>query len=165
LDATGNPMLVLDPVGLSQQARDYRRSSSGRGAAGGGFGLPKHEVPRVLVVDDSLTTRMMEQSILESAGYHVDLAVSAEEALKRVEQQSYSLFLVDVEMPGMDGFTFVAQTRADARLRDTPAVLVSSRSDPEDLARGRAAGAAGYVIKSRFDQRELLALIERLIAT
>lgn len=160
LDSTGKPMLVIDPMGISQQARAYRR-----GAAGRGFGVPKREVPRVLVVDDSLTTRMMEQSILESAGYHVDLAVSAEDALQRVKQQSYSLFLVDVEMPGMDGFTFVAQTRADADLRRTPAVLVSSRSDPEDLERGRAAGAAGYVIKSRFDQRELLALIERLIAT
>ncbi len=153
LDSLGNPVVVLDANGMAQLVRVYR---PGRHAT-------SRAVHRVLVIDDSLTTRMMEQSILESAGYHVDLAVSAEDALARLERESYHLFLVDVEMPGMDGFSFVAQTRADPRLRHIPAVLVSSRSHPEDLARGTAVGASGYMIKSRFDQRELLSLIERLI--
>jgi two-component system chemotaxis sensor kinase CheA len=114
------------------------------------------------VVDDSLTTRMLEQSILESAGYQVDLAASGEEGLVKARAQRYAVILCDVEMPGIDGFTFVAEVRKDPELRDTPAVLVSSRSEPEDFQRGQDAGASGYIVKGRFDQRELLQLIRDL---
>jgi two-component system chemotaxis sensor kinase CheA len=117
----------------------------------------------ILVIDDSLTTRMLEQSILESAGYQVELASSAEEGLVKAQRNRYALFLVDVEMPGMDGFTFVAQTRADPELGKTPAILVTSRNAPEDLRRGSDAGAKGYIVKGEFDQNELLALIARLV--
>jgi len=117
----------------------------------------------VLVVDDSLTTRMLEQSILESAGYRVTLACSAEEGLEKARQGRFGLFLVDVEMPGMDGFSFVEHTQRDPLLQKIPAVLVSSRDAPEDFARGKAAGARGYIVKGRFDQRELLGLIGKLM--
>src|SRR5947207_7656637 len=83
--------------------------------------------PAILVIDDSLTTRMLEQSILESAGYEVDLAVSGEEGLARARARRYSLFVCDVEMPGMSGFDFVQATRSDGDLRETPAILVTSR--------------------------------------
>jgi two-component system chemotaxis sensor kinase CheA len=117
----------------------------------------------VLVIDDSLTTRMLEQSILESAGYEVDVAVSGEQGLEKAMLRRYGLFLVDVEMPGMDGFTFVELTRADPTLRQTPAILVTSRNAPEDLARGKAAGASDYVVKGQFDQTRLLARIQQLM--
>src|SRR5204862_56040 len=77
----------------------------------------------ILVIDDSLTTRMLERSILESAGYEVELATSAEEALEMAKRRSYALFLVDVEMPGMDGYTFVARTRAEPAFAQIPAIL------------------------------------------
>jgi two-component system chemotaxis sensor kinase CheA len=117
----------------------------------------------ILVIDDSLTTRMLEQSILESAGYAVELANSGEEGLSKARQQRYALFLVDVEMPGMDGFTFVAQTRAEPGLRDVPAILVTSRHAPEDRQRGEAAGASAYIVKGEFDQTVLLDRIRRLV--
>src|SRR5690606_18901831 len=106
--------------------------------------------------------RMLEQSILESAGYPVQLATSAEQALEMAAAAPYSLFLVDVEMPGMDGFTFVETTRADERFKHIPAILVSSRSAPSDLARGRSAGASAYIVKGHFDQRALLRHIKAL---
>ena len=111
-----------------------------------------------------MTTRMLEQSILESAGYPVDTASSAEEGLVLARQKRYALFLVDVEMPGMDGFTFVERTRADPELGQVPAILVTSLSAPEHRQRGTEVGAAGYVVKSEFDQADLLARIGRLIA-
>lgn len=117
----------------------------------------------MLVVDDSLTTRMLEQSILESAGYEVELATSAEEALSKAKEKRYGLFVVDVEMPGMDGFEFVASTRADPDLRETPAILVTSRGSAEDRQRGRDAGARGYIVKGEFDQGHLLQAIRELI--
>jgi two-component system, chemotaxis family, sensor kinase CheA len=152
-DAEGNPQLILDPDGTVSAVR--------RGAPTQAEIAPARA--RILVIDDSLTTRMLEQSILESAGYEVDVALSAEEGLRAARRTRYALFLVDVEMPGMDGFAFVEQIRSDTVLHDTPAILVTSRAEPEDLLRGRAVGSQGYIIKSEFDQTRLLAMIEPLV--
>ena len=105
LDAEGNPRLVLDPAGLARPPAGARPRTSARRAG----------ARPILVVDDSLTTRMLEQSILESAGYEVELAVSAEEALERCGRRRFGLFVVDVEMPGMDGYEFVARRPAPIR--------------------------------------------------
>lgn len=155
LDAEGIPRLVLDPQALV--AVGLRIT----GPASISKAVPP---PPILVIDDSLTTRMLEQSILESAGYEVDLATSAEEGLVKAGQRRYGLFLVDVEMAGMDGFAFIEAIRADSELRAIPAVLVTSRNSPEDQKRGVAVGARGYVIKSEFDQGQVLETIRRLMA-
>jgi two-component system chemotaxis sensor kinase CheA len=157
LDAEGNPQLVLDPAGLVAAAERGRAETSNAAARAEPQRAP------VLVIDDSLTTRMLEQSILESAGYQVELAVSAEEALTKARDHRYSLFIVDVEMPGMDGFEFVAQTRSDAALRDIPAILVTSRDAVEDRRRGQQVGANAYIVKGEFDQGQLLQTIRTLI--
>lgn len=117
----------------------------------------------ILVVDDSLTSRMLEQSILESAGYDVGLAVNGQEGLNEARKKRYALFIVDVEMPKMNGFEFISTIRADPDLRDTPAILVTSRADPEDKRRGKEAGARAYIVKSEFDQTVLLETIRRLV--
>ncbi|HVV86024.1 MAG TPA: response regulator, partial [Kofleriaceae bacterium] len=152
-DTDGNPQLVLDPAALVARVRSLRAPAP--------VAAPGRR--RILVVDDSLTTRMLEQSILESAGYDVELAVSGEDGLEALQRGGHALMLVDVEMPGIDGFTVVERLRADPALRHLPAILVTSRSAPEDLARGRAVGASGYLVKSAFDQAELLGLIARLL--
>jgi two-component system chemotaxis sensor kinase CheA len=153
LDALGNPELVLDGDALVSAVQRFAGIT-----AAASFGSRP-----ILVIDDSLTTRMLEQSILESAGYEVTLACSGEEGLEKARQSPYALFLVDVEMPGIDGFTFVDRVRHDPALAQVPAVLVSSRCAPEDFARGKEVGAHGYIVKGRFDQRELLGLIEQLV--
>lgn len=153
LDSKGTPQMVLDPEALARTGKNVVTSR------------PRIEhAPRLpfLVIDDSLTTRMLEQSILESAGYRVDTANSAEEALQKARNVSYGLFLVDVEMPGMDGFDFIDTIRKDPGLRHVPAILVTSRSSPEDRERGIQAGANDYVVKSEFDQNYLLQRIEQL---
>jgi two-component system, chemotaxis family, sensor kinase CheA len=154
LDAEGNPQLVLDPEGLVATAFLERAPVVD--------GAPVKRAC-VLVIDDSLTTRMLEQSILESAGYEVDLATSGEEGIEKARGKQYGLFLVDVEMPGMDGFEFVSRTQADASLRTVPAILVTSRSAIEDRRRGEQVGARGYVIKGEFDQVYLLRLIREFM--
>jgi two-component system chemotaxis sensor kinase CheA len=154
LDADGRPLLMLDPDGVVAAARQAAT-------------MPVAQTPRparpLLVIDDSLTTRMLEQSILESAGYRVELAVSGEEGLERARAGDHALILVDVEMPGMDGFTFIEHIRRDPRLHDTPAILVTSRNAPEDKRRGVDVGAQDYVVKSEFDQAVLLARIRQLV--
>jgi two-component system chemotaxis sensor kinase CheA len=115
------------------------------------------------VVDDSMTTPMLEQSILECAGYEVDVALSGEKALETVRRKPYVLILVDVEMPGIDGFRFIERIRADPSLHGIPAILVTSRAAPEDLRRGIAVGAQGHIVKGEFDQARLLAMIKPLV--
>jgi two-component system chemotaxis sensor kinase CheA len=154
LDAEGNPQLVLDPEGLVATA------------CLGGVPVPETDFEKrasVLVIDDSLTTRMLEQNILESAGYEVDMATSGEEGLVKAREKQYGLFLVDVEMPGIDGFEFVSRTQADTVLRTVPSILVTSRSAVEDRRRGEQAGARAYIVKGEFDQGHLLQTIRELI--
>ena len=153
LDASGDPQMVLDPEALVARAQRAEESAV----------VQKPSRHRVLVIDDSLTTRMLEQSILEGAGYEVDIATSGEEGLSMAQRGAYRLFLCDVEMPGMDGFTFVEQTRADAVLRLIPAILVTSRNAPEDRQRGKDAGASAYIVKSEFDQTIFLESVRNLI--
>lgn len=153
LDAAGDPQLVLDPAGLS----DAVRATTGRATPS--------SPPRllsILVVDDSLTTRMLEQSILESAGYEVELATSAEEGLEKARQNPHAVFVVDVEMPGMNGFELLECFQADPLLARTPAILVTSRATPEDRQRGVRAGARAHIAKSAFDGDHLLSTIRQL---
>ncbi|MGK5685565.1 hybrid sensor histidine kinase/response regulator [Actinoplanes sp. URMC 104] len=157
IDLDGNPRLVLDAHGLVAEARQESAATRGDTSP-----TVRPRMP-ILVVDDSLTTRMLERSILESAGYEVDLAASGEEGLEKARKREYGLYLTDIDMPGIDGFTFVAQTRADPQLAHVPAILVSSRASAEDRRRGAEAGASAYVVKGEFNQEELLAHIRRLI--
>ncbi|MEP7051400.1 MAG: response regulator [Pseudomonadota bacterium] len=152
-DAAGNPRLVLSPEGLVNAAR---------GIAAAPRVAPVRHAP-ILVIDDSLTTRMLEQAILESAGYEVDLAISGEEGMEKARRRKYGLFLVDVEMPGMDGFTFIERTRSDPDLRQTPAILVTSRASPADVQRGRDVGALAHIEKREFNQTDLLERIRKLV--
>src|SRR5471032_3218173 len=153
LDSAGEPCMVLDPEELGGALT--RRRSSGRETAA--------PLLPILIIDDSLTTRMLESSILESAGYQVVLAASAEEGLELARQARYALFLVDVEMPGMDGFGFIAQVRADPQLSQIPALLVTSLDTAAHRRRGAEAGANGYIVKNEFDQTAFLAQIRELV--
>ncbi|WP_240670540.1 hybrid sensor histidine kinase/response regulator [Actinoplanes solisilvae] len=157
IDLDGNPRLVLDAHGLVAEARHESTAARSESAA-----VPRSRMP-ILVVDDSLTTRQLERSILESAGYEVDLAASGEEGLEKARARAYGLYLTDIDMPGIDGFTFVERTRADPALAPVPAILVSSRASAEDRRRGTDVGASAYVVKGEFNQEELLAHIRRLI--
>ena len=152
LDAEGHPLLMVDPAGLVAAAqRGHAADSSPAGV---------RRMP-ILVVDDSLTTRMVEQNILESAGYEVEVATSGEEALQMSHDRRYALFLVDVEMPGMDGFQFISRAREDQR--DIPSVLVTSRNSADDRRRGAEAGARAYIVKSDFHQGHFLETLARLL--
>jgi two-component system chemotaxis sensor kinase CheA len=152
LDGDGHPQLVLDPAALVDAAHAAPAAPLDRPQ-------PKR---RVLIVDDSLTTRMLEKSILESAGYEVDVASSGEEGLALARRKRFALILCDVEMPGIDGFSFVERIRSDPTLRQVPAILVTSRAAAEDRQRGKEVGAQGYILKSEFDQAALLAMIRSL---
>lgn len=117
---------------------------------------------RVLVVDDSITTRMLEQSVLEAAGYEVRTAVDGANAWEMLSESDWDLVVSDVEMPRMDGFSLCAAIRSSSRLAHTRVVLVTALEKEEHRARGLEVGADAYIGKSSFDQRALLETIQQL---
>ncbi|MEO8563404.1 MAG: response regulator [bacterium] len=118
---------------------------------------------RILVVDDSITSRTLEQSVLAAAGYDVVTAVDGLEGWRAVERGDIALVVSDVEMPHLDGFGLCERIRASTRTALIPVILVTSLDRPEQRARGLEAGADAYITKSGFDQDTLLETIRQLL--
>lgn len=117
----------------------------------------------ILVVEDSITSRALLKNILESGGYRVTTAVDGVDAYTVLKTEPFDLVVSDVEMPRMDGFDLTAKVRADKQLMDLPVVLVTALGSREHRERGIDAGANAYIIKSSFDQSNLLETVQRLI--
>jgi two-component system chemotaxis sensor kinase CheA len=154
----GEVMLILNPDALIREL--VQGKVEWRAAAAPEVVLRKRTV---LVVDDSLTTRVLEKNILEAAGYDVAIATNGLEALDLLGRTECDLAIVDIHMPHMDGYELTRRIRASADYRDLPIVIVTSMDTERDLARGLEAGADAYIKKSSFDQRELLSVIEQFI--
>jgi two-component system, chemotaxis family, sensor kinase CheA len=141
------------------------RAAEGRTTPVGLFPAPveKKARRRVLLADDSMTTRTLEQSILEAAGYDVLACVDGQEAWERLQAEGADAVVSDVEMPRMDGFALTEAVRGSPRFGRLPVVLVTARSKPEDQARGLQVGASAYLVKSAFDQTHLLETLRQLL--
>lgn len=118
---------------------------------------------RILVADDSITSRMLIKDILESAGYEVKAYVDGMEALTAVKSEPFDLVVSDVEMPRMNGFELTASIRKSDAVAKLPVILVTALARREDKERGVDAGANAYIVKGSFDQNNLLETIERLL--
>jgi two-component system chemotaxis sensor kinase CheA len=118
---------------------------------------------QLLVVEDSLTTRTLMKSILEAAGYEIILAVDGEQAWQQLVAQPVDLVITDVDMPRLDGFDLTTAIRGSQQMAELPVVLVTSRGSDTDKRRGIQVGANAYLVKSGFDQENLLDTIEQLL--
>jgi two-component system chemotaxis sensor kinase CheA len=121
------------------------------------------KVWNLLVVEDSVTARTLLKNILEGAGYAVKTAVDGMDALTVLKTDQIDLVVSDVEMPRMNGFDLTTAIRHDRDLSGLPVVLVTALATREDRERGIDAGANAYIVKSSFDQGNLLDIIGRLI--
>ncbi len=165
VEPDGSIILVLDAPGLIDRARlahaggDRIASAlepelmAGRGASGGA----------VLVVDDAMTVRELQRSILRRAGFDVRVAGDGVEALAALAEAPADLVLTDVDMPNMDGFALTEAIRAQPSTENLPILILTSRDSDTDRQRGLEAGADGYIVKSAFDEAGLLAAVNRLL--
>ena len=158
--ASGRIALLADPAVLVD-------GLSGRSSAVASPGVPAAAgptTPKVLVVEDSLTIRELQRSILEAAGYRVQTASDGRDALGHLDQgEDIDLVLTDVEMPEMSGIELTLAIRAHPTCSALPVVIVTSLGAEDDRRRGIDAGADAYVVKSSFDQHALLDTVERLV--
>jgi chemotaxis protein histidine kinase CheA len=168
IDGDGTVVLVLDIREIA-----VRQLASGGGQAPISLGAPNRRTPadvaspvarpRVLVVEDSVGVRELQRVILEGAGYDVLTAVDGLDGAARLSQDPVDLVVSDVEMPGMDGFTLTRTLRRTRGWEDVPVVIMTSRGDPADQRAGLDAGASAYLLKSEFDQAELIDTVRRLL--
>lgn len=119
---------------------------------------------RILVVDDSITTRTMEKNILEANHYEVVIAVSGFDALEKLDTGHFDLMVSDVEMPGMTGFELTKKVRQREDSADMPVIIVSSLASDQHRRQGMEAGAQAYIVKGNFQQGILLETVQTLIS-
>ncbi|MHB8091266.1 MAG: hybrid sensor histidine kinase/response regulator [Syntrophales bacterium] len=117
----------------------------------------------ILVAEDSITSRTLIKNILETAGYQVATAVDGVDAFTQVRSGEFDMVVSDVDMPRMSGFELTAKIRADEKLSELPVVLVTALESREDRERGIEVGANAYIVKSSFDQSNLLEVIRRFL--
>ena len=154
----GRLALILDPAAVERVPPQRAESAAAAPASGAA------PTPVVLVVEDSLTTRALQRSILEAAGYRVETAEDGAEAWERVRRDSaIGLVVTDLDMPRMDGIALVEAIRADPERAALPVIVVTARTAEDERRRGLEAGADAYLEKGRFDQRALLDAVERLL--
>jgi two-component system chemotaxis sensor kinase CheA len=156
---SGEVVPILNPADLLKTAAMSGPSATSLGAG------PGHEAraKNVLVVDDSITSRMLLESILVAAGHNVRTAVDGQEGFSLLKSENFDLVVSDVEMPRLDGFEFTAKIRADSQLSELPVIIVTSLDSREEKERGIEVGANGYIVKTSFDQDNLLKVISRFI--
>ena len=174
IDSDGSVMLLLDvremaveqfTSGIALEA-PWSASGCGRRAGRGHAGRPGRANTgraRVLVVEDSIGVRELQRVILEGAGYDVVTAVDGSDGAARLAGDPVDLVLSDVEMPGMDGFTLTRTIRRTRGWENVPVVIMTSRGDEADKRAGLDAGANAYLLKSEFDQTQLVDTVRRLV--
>jgi two-component system chemotaxis response regulator CheY len=116
----------------------------------------------ILAVDDSASMRQMVAFTLKGAGYNVIEAADGQEALEKARAQQVDLVLTDQNMPRMDGITLVKQLRSMQSFAVTPMLILTTESSDEMKAKGKAAGATGWLVKP-FDPAKLLDVVKRVI--
>ncbi len=151
----GRVVLVLNPAALL--ALEARRGSGERTQ------VTQRSRRRILVADDSVTSRTLERNILQAAGYEVTLAVDGEDAWSKLMEDEFDLLISDVEMPRLMGTELVKRVRGHQRTERLPAILVTSLGNEEHKRAGAQAGANAYIVKGAFDQDDLLRAVSRLL--
>ncbi len=148
---TGSVGLVLDMAAVGRRIRDGHVDEAKLD-----FGQPAR---RVLVVDDSVTTRLLVRVVLEGQGYTVDTASGGAVAWQRLIGHDYALVVSDLEMPHMDGFELLSRCRAEPRLANIPFIVLTGRQDTQTRDRCLGLGATAFVEKGTFETDELVEVV------
>lgn len=118
---------------------------------------------RILVIDDSITVREVERNLLNSNGYHVEVAVDGADGWNAARTKHYDLIISDIDMPRMNGFELVSLLKNDPRLQNTPIIIVSYKDREDDRQRGMEVGADYYLTKGSFHDETLVDAVMDLI--
>jgi chemosensory pili system protein ChpA (sensor histidine kinase/response regulator) len=159
----GRVILLLDPTRLAETQRgDAPRVGASRPAPAHPS-APRSDVPRVLLVDDSLSVRKFIGLMLERAGFEVRMAADGGEALNLLADTVVDVVVTDLEMPRVNGFELVQDLRRRAETRALPVVILTTRAGEKHLELARRLGVQHYVTKP-VDERAFVALVAGLVS-
>lgn len=116
----------------------------------------------ILAVDDSSSMRQMVSFTLKGAGHNVVEAVDGKDALTKAKSQKFDLVITDVNMPVMDGITFIKNLRGDPNYKFTPMLMLTTESSTDKKSEGKAAGATGWIVKP-FNPDQLLNTVKKVL--
>lgn len=156
---SGEICMVLNPQDLLRSARKGARAP----VAPVAIEAKPARKPVILLAEDSMTTRLQEKRILESAGYEVVTAVDGLDAFTKLATRDFDAVVSDVEMPHLDGLGLTARIRQNRKYSELPIILVTSLSTEAHKRAGVEAGASAYLTKPNFDQRAFLETLKRLL--
>ena len=159
----GTVTLVLNPSHLVETIKAWEKKTIPITLKTGEDVKPTLKKARILIVDDSITTRTLEKTILDAHGYDVYVSVDGMEALQFLQLNEVDLVITDVAMPRMTGFQLVEEMKKHKRLKTLPVIIVSSLDRKEDREKGLALGADAYIVKQKFEQQNLLETIRQII--
>jgi two-component system chemotaxis response regulator CheY len=117
---------------------------------------------KILAVDDSPTIRQLVKMTLSRAGYEVTEAEDGAKGLQKASAETFDMVLSDINMPQMTGIEMLRSLRKLDQYKFTPIVLVTTESQPEKKAEGKAAGATGWIVKP-FEPDQLLAVVTKVL--
>jgi len=158
---TGRVCLVVDPVHLVKSVKAFEK----------GMSVDKlkekmkvvYTKKKALLVDDSYAIRLYCKKVLEDSGYEVVIAENGIEALKKLDETEVDVMISDIQMPEMDGLTLVKMIRENRKNFTLPIILITSLESETEVKAGLEAGANAYIRKSAFSQKELIALMKKVI--
>ncbi len=161
LAGNGEVMVVLNPTDLINSAMLHHSTLDITHETAPSENTTERK--RVLIVDDSITTRTLEKNILEAHGYLVTSALDGLQGWEALNQGVFDLVVTDVEMPGLDGFQLAERIKTSEAYSNIPVVIVTSLANETDKRRGIAVGADAYIVKGQFETKVLLDVIHQLI--
>lgn len=118
---------------------------------------------KILVVDDSLTTRTLQKNILTSYGYRVQIATNAPDALIKMQKENFDLVITDNEMPIMSGLEFVKEIRKESKWADIPIIVLTSMPESKWGKQFKEAGSQAYIQKDRFEQESFIRCVDHFL--
>lgn len=118
---------------------------------------------KILLVDDSITTITLEKNILAKAGYNIEIAGNPVEAFEKMKNNRFDLIISDIEMPEMDGLSFLEKLKTDEMYSDIPVIMLSSLSSEEYQKRAIELGAEKYINKNEFSQEDLQNTVSKIL--
>ncbi len=153
---TGRVIPILNPV-------DLIKSSISLGGQTSTSEINQVSKKSILLVEDSITTRLLIKNILTSADYEVQTAVDGVEALEILKNKAFDLIVTDIEMPRMDGFVLLEKIRAMPHMKELPVIICTALGSSNDRKRGIELGANAYLDKSTFNFQSFLSIVQKLI--
>lgn len=123
----------------------------------------KEKKASILIIEDDKFLRELLSRKLEKSGFNISMVIDGEEALRKIKEEEYEIILLDLVLPGVDGFEILKEIKKNPKTSKTPVIILSNLGQQEEVERGLRLGAVDYLIKAHFTPDEIIQKIENIL--